>query len=191
MQYRPYIFVLGLICLIQMPIQAQKLEAEEMEALRAELKEMKKNPAQWKNWKQKDSFVSEEISMKQRYLDSLKDEFDRLADQADTQTARAEQSRQEYYTWLRKTRNFRENVVFRVQIGYYNQHPIDRFRNQSSFLTIERNFRGIQQYMLGNFRSYEEARHFSQYLNRFGVGSYVVGYKNSLRVEKLGSLIDN
>lgn len=171
-------------------LSAQTLTDLEEAKIQEELKALKKNLIKLKALKEENRMWDQKIDQSSRRIDSLKDAFDRVADEEERQIEVISLLQSVYFESLKRTRNIREGVFFRVQIAYYQKHPLDRFYNVGRGFYIEREPNGRKRYMLGFFRSYYEAKALSQWLNYAGSGSYVVGYRRGKRVRQLSSIVD-
>lgn len=169
---------------------AQSLSPEETLEIQNELKIMLKDPVILRDLKDRARLWENTQVQKARDLDSLKNYFDSLADSLYLAKLKADSLKPQYYELLNETRNARLNIVFRVQIGIYRQHPLDRYRDAGPGFFIDRSPQGFKRYMIGFFRNYWEARHFDQWIKRWGVNSYVVGYRDNIRARMLTQLVD-
>jgi len=79
--------------------------------------------------------------------------------------------------------NIEENkgVVFKVQIGAFNQKDLRQYDNSPNFSVEDEN--GLQKYTLGVFRDYYQADKFKKNLREMGVkNAWVVSYRDGKRV---------
>lgn len=82
-----------------------------------------------------------------------------------------------------------EGVVFKVQIGAYNQRQIPQDLDQSVNLDIEKTD-GMDKVVLGQFREFERADALQKQLRAMGVeNAWIVAYEDGTRVE-LGEVTD-
>ncbi|MEQ9468873.1 MAG: Ezrin/radixin/moesin family protein [Ekhidna sp.] len=74
-----------------------------------------------------------------------------------------------------------QGVVFKVQIGAFEQKDLKKYDNSPNFSAEDEN--GLQKYTIGVFRDYWEADTFKKYLREMGVkDAWVVSYKDGTRV---------
>lgn len=166
------------------------LGPEELVKILNDLKSMKKNPVVWKQHKEQNRQLTQQVKTKINKLDSLKDHFDELADYEEEQLDKLDSLKTTYWYIKGKKRKEAGGIAFKIQIGVYKKHPLDRFqRRKNSFFSIDYLY-GKRKYMLGNFSSYGEAQKFNTLLKRMGANTYIVGYKKGRRVKSISSLID-
>lgn len=73
-------------------------------------------------------------------------------------------------------------VVFKVQIGAYKEYDFSKMVGSGPDMGVE-GYNGIKQYVVGNFRKYEDADVFKKHLRRLGVkNAWIVPYRNGRRV---------
>jgi phosphoglycolate phosphatase-like HAD superfamily hydrolase len=73
-------------------------------------------------------------------------------------------------------------VVFKVQIGAFSEYDFSQMVGSSPNMDVEEN-KGLKQYVVGNFRDYEEADTFKKHLRKVGVkNAWIVPYKDGRRV---------
>ncbi len=171
-------------------LYAQELSPEEAADIQNELKIMRKDPVILRDLKDRAQLWDATQAQKAQDLDSLKNYFDSLADSLVWTNNREDSLKPEYYALLNETRNARLNIVFRIQIGIYRQHPLDRYRSAGPAFFIDRSPQGFKRYMIGFFRNYWEARNFDKWIKRWGAKSYVVGYRDNIRARLLTQLVD-
>ncbi|MEQ9439079.1 MAG: Ezrin/radixin/moesin family protein [Cyclobacteriaceae bacterium] len=150
--------------------QKQQDEAKEMAAKASELEgEL--------------SSMKSEIGQKDSEVKQLKDQVRRL--QEDLQQARTEASNaqvQENVPMASSDAAFNQGLVFRVQIGAYQNQDLSNYDTSENF-TEETTDDGTQRYTLGNFRDYWEADKFKKYLRAMGVkDAWIVPYRDGGRV---------
>ncbi len=172
-------------------LQAQELSPAEEAEIKQELKTMKKDLILWKAWSDRAQAQQREEDSLRNALDSLKITFDLLADEIAQKEDWIDSLQTHYHYWLKRTRNLRDDVLFRVQVAGYQRHPIDRFHQASPSFYVDRSNPRVNRYMLGFFRSYWEAKSFSDQLKRYGLGCYIVAYHRGQRVHSLSSWIEN
>src|SRR5690554_4323191 len=75
-----------------------------------------------------------------------------------------------------------KGVVFKVQIGALNKKEFDQVRERSYALEIEEDV-SYKQYVVGNFRDYEEADLLKKHMRKVGVRrAWIVPYRDGKRV---------
>ena len=171
--------------------QKPKLTPEERAKLLSELKNMKKNPVIWKAFKARHAQRAQELEAKKEELSQMQDKLDQNLDILDYQKLAIDSLQRTHLAWLRKTRNFRDNLVFRVQIAGYRKHPIDRFNRRSPMFIYDMTPKGVKRYLLGHFYSYGEAYKFKDVIRMMGGDAFVVGFKNGYRIKVLSNWISN
>ncbi|MDX2304455.1 MAG: hypothetical protein NW226_16735 [Microscillaceae bacterium] len=170
---------------------AQTLSPEESQKLREELALMKKDPSVWKAYKERNALRSQELESKKKVLEQTQQKLDELLDKLDFQEILRDSLQKLHLVWLRKTRNIRYNLVFRVQVAGYKSHPIDRFHRISPMFMYDITPGGVKCYLLGHFYHYGEAYKFKDILRMMGSEAFVVGFKDGKRLKTLGSWIKN
>ena len=171
--------------------QNPELTQEERAKLLSELKNMKKDPAIWKAFKARHAQRTQELEVKQAALSLMQDKLDENLDMLDYQKLAIDSLQKTYLAWLRKTRNFRDNLIFKVQIAGYRKHPIDRFNRRSPMFMYDMTPKGVKRYLLGHFYSYGEAYKFKDVIRMMGGDAFVVGFKNGYRIKVLSNWISN
>ena len=183
---------------------AQELTKKERKRLKKEqkkrLKELKSmNPADFqkkeeeaKEFAAKASELEGELSSAKSQLDQKNTEVNQLKDQVrrlqeDLQRARSDASNaqaqaQENVPMASSDAEYNQGLVFRVQIGAYQNQDLSNYDTSENF-TEETTDDGTQRYTLGNFRDYWEADKFKKYLRVMGVkDAWIVPYRDGGRV---------
>lgn len=179
---------------------AQKLTKKERKRLKKEkkkrLKELKKmseadfqkQQDQTKELTAKASELEGELSSAKSQLEKKDSEVKQLKDQVrrlqdDLQQAKAEASTaQENIPMASNDAEYNQGLVFRVQIGAYQNQDLSNYDTSENF-TAENGDDGKQKYTLGNFRDYWEADKFKKYLRVMGVkDAWIVPYRDGDRV---------
>lgn len=179
---------------------AQKLTKKERKRLKKEkkkrLKELKKmseadfqkQQDQTKELTAKASELEGELSSVKSQLDKKDSEVKQLKDQVrrlqdDLQQAKAEaNTAQENIPMASNDAEYNQGLVFRVQIGAYQNQDLSNYDTSENF-TAENGDDGKQKYTLGNFRDYWEADKFKKYLRVMGVkDAWIVPYRDGGRV---------
>ena len=76
-----------------------------------------------------------------------------------------------------------DGVLFKVQIGAYNNLDLSSYANHSNF-GLEKDTDGTLKYTLGIFKSYPDAESFKNMMRDMGVkGAWIVSYKDGERVD--------
>ncbi|MEO1653553.1 MAG: hypothetical protein AAFU64_08415 [Bacteroidota bacterium] len=158
--------------------------------LLAELKLLKKDLFVFQEMKERDQLLDSTWQEKKQALTQKAIRFDLLADELGLKSKLHDSLQSCHFRLLRLTRGVRNKVWFRVQVGGYLKHPIDRFNRVCRAFEIDRTPSGLRRYMIGYFYSYQEARSLKDWLLRHGGNAYVVGYKNGYRLRVLSSWID-
>jgi len=179
---------------------AQKLSKKERKRLKKEkkkrLKELKKmseadfqkQQEQTRELTAKASELEGELSSVKSQLDKKDSEVKQLKDQVrrlqeDLQQAKAEASTaQENVPMASSDSEYNQGLVFRVQIGAYQNQDLSSYDTSENF-TAEDGDDGKQKYTLGNFRDYWEADKFKKYLRAMGVkDAWIIPYRDGSRV---------
>lgn len=171
--------------------QKAELSQEERTNLLTALKNMKKDPAIWKAFKARNAQRIQELEARQQALSQMQDKLDEKLDRLDYQKVLIDSLQSTHLAWLRKTRNYRDNLVFKVQIAGYRKHPIDRFHKVSPMFMYDMTSTGVKRYLLGHFYSYGEAYKFKDIIRMMGGDAFVVGFKNGYRLRVLSNWISN
>lgn len=169
-------------------LYAQNLSPEERSDLKMELIQIRQDLNILKAWKNRDESITKQLEQAKHYHQTLLVNLDAQLDELETTQSNIEQLKQAIRTFKLENRNVFEKVVFKVQIQAAKQHLLDRFRGNSSFFTIYPDSR-LNLYLLGHFYHYQEAKAFSNWLNRHEATSYVVGFKQGKRVRMLYNYI--
>lgn len=165
-------------------IFAQELTREEQAGLNEELKDLKKNPYKWLEIRKEQQNLNNRIAEKQQELDLLKDFFDSLANAEEVSVESLKTLINQKKLAYRKINQMQ--TVYKIQIGAYIQHSLDRFIDTPPrFFTVEKVKNGLNKYLLGNFVRMEEAKKFNEWINRKGGRSYVVAFIQGKRVPNL------
>ncbi|MCU0445659.1 MAG: SPOR domain-containing protein [Microscillaceae bacterium] len=187
-------FWLGVIGLMSMPALAQqKMDKEEERALKAELKDARRNLEKFNQMKNDDKELSDMIKTRQAQKNQLTYQANMLKQQlAERETALVKLNREASNPNPATGRKLTSGndgkaheVVFRVQVGAYRNPKLARMLNKNVNFSIEEGENGAKKYMVGNFNSYKEAKSFCEKLVNRGAQAYVVGYLDGQRVVNL------
>ena len=192
-QYSIFAFFLLFLLLNSQPSNAQQLSKDEIKQLKKELGEVSKN--------------LEEFAKKKRLLTTVSDESttknaQTLQKKADAETLEKElqQKNESILYYEEQVRKLKKelpevnatnqgrgihNCTFSVQIGAYKNRDLTQYLDKNQNFTVEKTSEGLKKYMLGYFTSYWEAKKFSQYLDKNGAQTYVVGFFKAQRVPDL------
>lgn len=152
-----------------------------------QLNKWRENLTEYQAWKNEAEKLKKNLAERQQYKDILLNAFDSLADKEERQSPQIDSLARVKRFLEKKSKPYRDNVVFKVQIAVYRQHPIDGYLRKGAFLHLDSSEKDRQKYLLGSFRSYQEAKKLSAWLNKMGASSYVVAYQNNRRLNSLGS----
>jgi cell division protein FtsB len=170
--------------LVSIPLQAQNNES-----LNKEIKSLMKDLKKYKSLKEEDKMLEAEIATLQKQVSMNRLLFKATENELAQKDLEIANLRNEVGSLGRKVTSSADGklheVVFRVQIGaYQNQKIATILENQTNFIK-ETSPEGLTKFMLGNFTSYHEAKQFSEKLGNAGAQSYVVGYVDNVRVPNL------
>ncbi len=169
-------------CFVQ--LKAQQLTAEERNDLKMELIQIRQDLSILKAWKHRQESIEVQLEKTKDYHQTLLESLDQQLDQLEATQENIAQIRQEIRRLRIDNRNLFEKVVFKVQIQAAVRQPLDRFGRRFPFFTVYPE-RRLNLYLLGHFYHYQEAKFFSNWLNRHGNSTYVVGFKRGRRVRML------
>lgn len=175
-------------------VQAQ-LSKEEKKEWKAKYKAYKKDLEGFKNLVEENSELKSQLSSAKAQVSSVQSRMaDKDAEIADLQTQlRAMQSEvasaksaaraaQEAAAKTPAKGNWDQGVVFRVQIGAFEQTDMAAYGDTSEDMKVDKN-EDMQKVVLGNFRDYWQADKFKKHLREMGVkDAWIVPYKDGQRV---------
>ncbi len=183
----------------------QKLSKEEEKALKNEIGNLIKNPELYQNMKKGDEEnslrmreIAKDIFRKQKELNELKQKLNASTEVEKSKMAALETKKSKKLSTSNVIKEESEKedappppVIFRVQIGaYQNKYLSNVLKNQQNFF-IENKDNQMKRYVLGKFTRYEEAQSFAQYLNQRGAVAFVVVYFTEKRLENIKELPEN
>jgi hypothetical protein len=155
-----------------------------------QLDKWRENLSDYQKWKDQITELKKELADRLAYKSTLLNAFDSLADLAEQQSPKLDSLGRIKRFLEKKYKPYQDKVVFKVQIAVYRQHPIDDWLNKNGFVQIDQTEKEQKKYLLGNFRAYQEAKKFSNWLNKAGASTYVVGYKNNRRLNSISTYAD-
>ena len=157
----------------------KSLTPEQYKALLEENKSLK---SQVSGLKKEQSSVDDKLKEKDDQIADLQDQVSGMRREVSEAKRKAEQSVATTASSRSVNSVPSKGVVFKVQIGAFNQKDLKKFyKNNPSFEVDEND--GTLKYTLGLFRDYWEADTFKKYLREMGVkDAYVVAYKDGKRV---------
>jgi predicted RNase H-like nuclease (RuvC/YqgF family) len=168
---------------------AQKLSREEERALKNELRDLAKNPEKYRNLKQQDTELTNQIRLKQDRLTAQNNQMAEVKKQVEDREYKINALKVEMGTLGKRltagTDSIAQTVVFKVQLGAYRNPKLSRYLRQNHHFTVEDSEEGIKRYVVGKFNSYWEAKKLSEHFSHRGAQAYVVGYINGVRVPNL------
>lgn len=184
-------------------LKAQMSKAEERQLLE-ELKALQKDPYQLKQMKREYDDLENNILQKEKFLESqnainetLLDQLGRkdsaifslrnLVIQMENRTLTSGPDSATGSSGIDITRPTLENAkaYFRVQIGAYRNRKLAKSLKANYKFITEQGNDGLKKYLIGDFRSYDEAKKLTQYLTRKGAQAFVVGYLDNKRLNTL------
>jgi hypothetical protein len=175
-----------LLSLAHLPAQNTDLAPEFV----IQLAKWREDLLSYQKWKAQITELKNELNARLQYKTTLLNAFDSLADLADQQSPKLDSLARVKRFLQKKYKPYQDNVVFRIQIAVYRQHPIDDWLGKNSFVQIDQTEKDQKKYLLGNFRAYQEAKKLSNWLNKAGASTYVVGYKNNRRLNSISTYAD-
>lgn len=168
-----------------------QVEVAEGEKIKQELKDFYKNPKKFKQLKQQGALLDSQLQAKQAYINQLKAMFDEYADRTETAIPQVAALENQQRYWKRQAKRNQSGVYFKVQIATLKEFAKVNFTIQKTYLLIEPDSKEKKRYLLGNFKSYKEAKRFSDFLHRHeGLDCYVVGYEHGKRIASLSGYMD-
>ncbi len=193
-----FLTILVILCTIQYHTQAQKLTKEEEKQLKAELKELSKNPEKFKKAKQENDYLNQKYTQQRKDVDFKQNEIVVLAKQKEDKILKEHAIETEISFNKNESENKKnyansnrtENIVYRVQIGNYRNPEIQNFleKNPDSNNFVVEDAVGGKRYILGEFTTQEEARSLSSLFIAKGGQSFVIAYRNGKRLNNLKEL---
>nr|MBI1232458.1 hypothetical protein [Cytophagales bacterium] len=129
-------------------------------------------------------FLAAEIENMLRTLQDRDSSLERLQDAEATLKQQVSQLRAQLAALENKeeSNEWDKGVAFRVQFGAFENHDISEMVADSPDLELVKED-GFVKYVLGQFRSYEEADELKNYLRKIGVKeTWIVPYKDGKRV---------
>jgi hypothetical protein len=161
--------------------QAQQLEKTEKKALKKEIRGHKKDLTGYKKQKEE---TAETIRSQQDTIQALKSRM--AAENARARAKEAEMSAQiAHLEEMMKncTGEAPRGDAFKVQIGFYKQSEIIKTLTQRKFVIEEDE--GGKKYLIGFFKSADEALQFRDDIKKMGVkDAFVVKYKDGQRTKE-------
>lgn len=182
-----------LACILVLNVSNAQTEKE----LKKEVKKLKIE--QLKKLKDEAAKADEESANKMTQINTKQAELDRLKNE---EIKKRDDGIAYFEEQLRKVKKERPDVnaakpdrantkcSFSVQIGAYKSKDLTQYMESNPNFGIETDENGYKKYLLGFFTSYWEAKKFSEYLNKLGAQTYVVGFYNGKRVPDLKDMTD-
>ncbi len=176
---------------------AQELTKDEKKALKKEVKNMLKNPAEYKEFKEGIERKKERLRELDQQINDLNQtvtkteseiaEKDKKIKELIDEIARLEREETETQQVIRDQTN-EQGLVYKVQVGvddsdlYYETDPVTGVR--APIFTGTEDADGTKNYTLGYFKNKNEAETFQRYLNVLRIkGTKIVAYQDGKKVE--------
>ena len=156
----------------------KKMDAADFKAQQDEQKELMSKASELES---ELSSVKGELSQKDGQVKQLEEKVRKL--EKDLTEAKAMPTEQAQNVPMSNTEDgqYDQGLVFRVQIGAYQNRSLAEFDTSENF-TEENGPDNMQMYTLGNFRDYWEADKFKKYLRAMGVkDAWIVPYEDGQR----------
>ncbi|MEX2592552.1 MAG: Ezrin/radixin/moesin family protein [Anditalea sp.] len=142
-----------------------KLLMEEKENLNSSIKSLVEESTQ----------LQTQIQKQGQQITSLKTELSEVSEKLKTHKIQLGLLNEEGEKWD-------NGVVFKVQIGAFEDFDFSQMVGSSHNMDVDAS-KGLKQYVVGNFRDYEEADIFKKHMRKVGVSNaWIVPYKNGRRV---------
>lgn len=205
---RPVLFLILISALLSNHLAfAQSISKEELKSLKKELKALSKDPLKYKQMKEEDIDLNRYINDRENRVSDLNfmnkqlnqnlanknQEVDQLGimikefDHNNILTSPPMDSGFAQVDSL-NVQPEAKGLVFKVQIGAYKQLKVAKKLEPKMNFTVEE-ADGYTKYLLGKFKSYEEAKKFSNFLNKKGGQAFVVGYQDNQRLNSLKGIV--
>ncbi|TAG06353.1 MAG: hypothetical protein EAZ44_02555 [Cytophagia bacterium] len=193
------LFLFFFLIIISFSFGQNTLSKEEEKALRNEIRDLIKNPEKYKAMKDAETSeiarireIGKELFSEEKKLKELKKDLEaRVITEKQVNEKSKKQQKNLTASNVEKELIAPPPVIFRVQIGaYQNQYLANTLTNQSNFF-VENRDAIMKRYVIGGFKRYEEAQAFTQFINKRGAISFVVAYFTEKRLENIKELPEN
>ncbi|MEQ8552637.1 MAG: Ezrin/radixin/moesin family protein [Cyclobacteriaceae bacterium] len=152
------------------------LEPEQFKTLVEENKSLKSQTASLKN---ELAGVDDKLADKDDQISSLQSQVSKLRDELAEASSKPAQPVNADKGGINES----VGVVFKVQIGAYNQKDLSKYGDKAKNFSQETED-GLNKFTVGAFRDYWEADTFKKYLREMGVkDAFIVSYKDGQRVD--------
>lgn len=191
------VFVVLIISFSSFSVVAQ-LDKDEKKEWKKRAKEYKKNPELLKNLveerddlrgqvsslNQQVSSLQSQVNDKDAKISELQDNLNRMRSELASTKESMQKLRAEMQSNPQKNTNYDQGLVFKVQIGAFQNKDLQKYFDNHPNFTGEVGEDGLQKITLGVYRDYWAADTFKKYLREMGVkDAWIVPYQDGQRVE--------
>ncbi len=163
----------------------KKVDPLDFKAMTEKLSSLQKENSalrsQVNNFDQEKAQLNAQIAEKNEQVAQLQEEL------SDAQSTMSKESNTA--TAMGDGEDWSQGVVYRVQIGAFRNKDLTQFQNTGNFWMEDRD--GLKKYTIANFRDYNEASTFKDYMREMGVkDAWIVSYEDNIRKD-INEVLDN